>query len=54
MVCYVGVTDVEAAMQKDESLGGKRQMGPVWAPAGLVAGHFTDSEGNLMEVAGTA
>ena len=28
VVCYVGVPDVEAALQKAESLGGKRQMDP--------------------------
>jgi predicted enzyme related to lactoylglutathione lyase len=36
------------------SLGGKRQLGPVPAPTGLVAGHFTDPEGNLIGVAWTA
>ena len=51
---YVGVADVEAALQKAESLGGKRQMGPERAPTGLVVGRFTDPEGNLIGVAGTA
>ena len=51
---YVGVPDVEAALQKAESLGGKRTMGPERAPTGLVVGHFTDPEGNLIGVAGTA
>jgi len=51
---YVGVPDVEAALRKAESLGGKRQMGPERAPSGLVVGHFTDPEGNLIGVAGTA
>jgi predicted enzyme related to lactoylglutathione lyase len=50
---YVGVPDVEGALQKAESLGGKRQMGPERAPTGLVVGHFTDPEGNLIGVAGT-
>ena len=50
---YVGVADVEAALQKAERLGGKRQMGPERAPTGLVVGHFTDPEGNLIGVAGT-
>jgi len=45
---------LEAALQKAESLGGKRRMGPVRAPSGLVVGHFTDPEGNLVGVAGTA
>jgi hypothetical protein len=35
-------------------LGGKRRLGPERAPTGLVVGHFTDPEGNLMGVAGTA
>jgi hypothetical protein len=34
-------------------LGGKRLMGPVRAPTGLVVGHFTDPEGHLVAVAGT-
>ncbi len=32
----------------------KRQMGPERAPTGLVAGYFTDPEGNLIGVAGPA
>ena len=48
---YIGVPDVEAALQKAEDLGGQRQMGPVTAPNGLVIGHFTDPEGNLVGVA---
>jgi uncharacterized protein len=51
---YVGVPDVEAALRKAESLGGRRQMGPERAPTGLVVGHFTDPEGNLVGVAGPA
>jgi predicted enzyme related to lactoylglutathione lyase len=54
VVFYVGVPDVEAALQQAESLGGKRRMGPERAPTGLVVGHFTDPEGNLIGVAGTA
>jgi uncharacterized protein len=50
---YVGVPDVEAALQKAESLGGVRRMGPVRAP-GLVVGHFTDPEAHLIGVAGAA
>ncbi|WP_129669441.1 VOC family protein [Phytoactinopolyspora endophytica] len=51
---YVGVPDVEAALQKAESLGGKRVMGPARSSDGpLVVGHFTDPEGNLIGVAGT-
>jgi predicted enzyme related to lactoylglutathione lyase len=51
---YVSVPNVEAALQKAESLGGKRQMGPEGTPGTLVVGHFTDPEGNLIGVAGTA
>lgn len=52
---YVGVPDVDVALQKAESLGGTRRMGPERAPgADLVVGHFTDPEGHLIGVAGTA
>jgi predicted enzyme related to lactoylglutathione lyase len=51
VVFYVGVSDVEAALQKAEGLGGQRQMGPVTAPNGLVVGHFTDPEGNRIGLA---
>jgi predicted enzyme related to lactoylglutathione lyase len=55
VVFYVGVPDVEAALQQAESLGGARRMGPDQAPGrDLVIGHFTDPEGNLIGVAGTA
>jgi predicted enzyme related to lactoylglutathione lyase len=55
VIFYVGVPDVEAALQKAESLGGTRRMGPDRAPGTpLVVGHFTDPEGNLIGVAGTA
>jgi uncharacterized protein len=50
---YVGVPDVEAALQKAESLGGTRKMGPDRAPTGLVVGHFIDPEGNLIGLAAT-
>jgi predicted enzyme related to lactoylglutathione lyase len=53
VVFYVGVPDVEAALQKAESLGGTRRMGPVKAPGrDLVVGQFTDPEGNLIGLAG--
>lgn len=52
VVLYVGVSDVEGALQRAERLGGQRQMGPVTAPNGLVIGHFTDPEGNLIGLAG--
>jgi uncharacterized protein len=47
------VPDVEAALREAERLGGTRRMGPETAPGGgLVVGHFTDPEGNLVGVAG--
>jgi predicted enzyme related to lactoylglutathione lyase len=48
---YVGVPDVEAVLRNAEELGGQRQIGPVTAPNGLVIGHFTDPEGNLIGLA---
>ena len=51
VVFYVGVPDVETALDKAERLGGQRKMGPVTAPNGLVIGHFTDLEGNLIGLA---
>lgn len=51
---YVGAPDVEAALQTAESLGGTRRMCPDGIPGTLVVGHFTDPEGNLIGVAGTA
>ncbi|MDT3440133.1 VOC family protein [Pseudofrankia sp. BMG5.37] len=50
---YVGVANVEAALQKAESLGGTRRMGPEGTPGRLVVGQFTDPEGHLIGVAGT-
>jgi hypothetical protein len=50
---YVGVSDVEQALAKAESLGGTRVMGPERAPGSeLVVGHFTDPQGQLVGVAG--
>jgi predicted enzyme related to lactoylglutathione lyase len=51
---YVGVPDVEAALQRAEALGGTRVMGPATSPNGLVIGHFADPEGTLIGVAGPA
>jgi uncharacterized protein len=52
---YVGVPNVEVALQEAERLGGKRQMGPDQAPkSGLVVGHFIDPEGHLIGVAAAA
>ena len=43
---YVGVSDVEGALARAESLGGTRVMGPQRTPGTeLVVGHFTDPEG---------
>jgi uncharacterized protein len=53
-VFYVGVPKVEAALQRAEHLGGRRVMGPVTSPSGLVVGHFLDPEGTLIGVAGVA
>jgi predicted enzyme related to lactoylglutathione lyase len=50
---YVGVPNVEAALKKAESLGGKRRMGPEGTPGRVVVGQFTDPEGNLIGIAGT-
>jgi uncharacterized protein len=53
-VFYVGVPNVEAALQQAEKLGGTRVMGPANSPSGLVVGHFRDPEGTLIGVAGVA
>ena len=51
---YVGVDDVEAALARAEALGGRRVLGPEGAPGTLVVGRFSDPEGNVIGVAGTA
>jgi len=51
---YVGVDDVEAALARAEALGGRRALGPEGVPGTLVVGRFSDPEGNLIGVAGTA
>jgi uncharacterized protein len=52
-IFYVGVPNVEAALLKAESLGGRRVMGPAKNPGGeLVIAQFTDPEGNLIGLAG--
>lgn len=46
---YVEVPDIEAALGKAESLGGKRLMGPDEVPgAGISIAHFSDPEGHLI------
>lgn len=52
VVFYVSVPNVEAALRRAESLGGKRLMGPEGKPGMLMVGQFTDPEGNLIGVAG--
>lgn len=49
---YVGVPDVESALQKAESLGGKRLMGPEPESGDFAVGQFIDPEGNVIGVAG--
>ena len=54
-VFYVGVADVDAALERAEALGGSRAMGPETAPGGnLRVAHFTDPQGNLIGLAGPA
>jgi predicted enzyme related to lactoylglutathione lyase len=50
---YVSVDDVEAAMQKAESLGGSRVMGPMQVPEGPEIGLFKDPEGHAIGVVKT-
>ena len=50
-IFYVGVSDVEEALQRAEQLGGSRVLGPVTSPSGLVIGQFTDPEGNRIGLA---
>ncbi len=47
---YVAVPDVEEALQKAESLGGKRVMGPEDIMGQVVLGQFMDPEGHLVGV----
>jgi uncharacterized protein len=45
---YVGVDDVGAALDKAESLGGSKMMGPMDIPMGGTIGMFTDPEGHVI------
>jgi predicted enzyme related to lactoylglutathione lyase len=45
---YVAVPNVEEALQKAESLGGTRVMGPETIMDDMVLGQFTDPEGHLI------
>jgi predicted enzyme related to lactoylglutathione lyase len=50
---YIGVTDVEAALAKAESLGGSRVMGPEKVMEEVEIGLFNDPEGHLVGVVKT-
>ncbi len=53
VIFYIGVPNVESALRKAESLGGRRRLGPAKNPgAELVVGHFTDPAGHLIGLAG--
>ncbi len=45
---YVEVPDVEAALVKAESLGGRRLMGPEKVMEGVEVGQFADPEGHVI------
>ena len=47
---YVGVDDLEAALSRAESLGGKRLTDPMDIPNGQIA-HFADPEGHVIGLA---
>ena len=47
---YVGVPDVEAALAKAQSLGGKRVMGPEQVTPDVQLGLFEDPEGHMIGV----
>src|SRR5215211_1209240 len=48
---YVQVPDVGATLEKAESMGGSRMMGPEEMPeAGITIGLFTDPEGHVVGV----
>ena len=47
---YVAVPDVEEALQKAESLGGQRVMGPETIMDMVTLGQFKDPEGHLVGV----
>ena len=45
---YVGVQDVGAALERVESLGATRMMGPDTVPGGPTIGLFNDPEGRVI------
>jgi predicted enzyme related to lactoylglutathione lyase len=47
---YIAVPDVEESLQKAESLGGTRVMGPEEIMGMVTLGQFKDPEGNLIGV----
>jgi predicted enzyme related to lactoylglutathione lyase len=47
---YVQVADVGATLDKVESLGGRRMMGPDSVPDGPTIGLFTDPQGHVIGV----
>jgi predicted enzyme related to lactoylglutathione lyase len=51
---YVEVPDVDAALAKAESLGGKRLMGPDKVAEDTEIGQFADPEGHVIGVIGAA
>jgi hypothetical protein len=51
---YIQVPDVEAALEKAQSLGGTRMMGPDEVMEGLVIGLFQDPEGHTIGVVNRA
>ena len=48
---YVEVDDLQVALDKAESLGGKTVMPPSDVPGGPTLAQFTDPEGNLIGLA---
>lgn len=49
---YVGVPDVEEALRRAESLGGKRLLGPEPRSGDFTVGQFADPQGTVVGVAG--
>jgi uncharacterized protein len=49
-IFYIMVDDVESALKKVESLGGKRLIGPQGLPSNTYFGWFADPEGNTIGV----
>lgn len=51
VLVYVGVPDVAAVLDEAELLGGRRLLGPVRSPNGLIVGQFRDPAGIVLGVA---